>query len=274
MRIFICLVILFFLSLSSWSQKQDSLELKVYHVRPQVDIPITVVALATDYWGLQIVRRKPPLDSITIINLDANDINRFDRSATQQDAAYAPQARKISDYGMYGSYALPLLFLFDKKIRKDWAEVFLLYFQAQAVAGNLYSWGSAIHIDRIRPLVYHPDIPWAEKTGSGTKNSFHSGHTSTSATASFFVAKVFCDYHPEWGNKKYLVYVAAAIPPIFTGYHRYKGMKHFPTDVITGLVVGASTGILIPHLHKNKKANLVIVPVAGRFNGFAMTLVF
>jgi membrane-associated phospholipid phosphatase len=274
MRIFICLVVLSFPSLHSWSQKQDSLDFKVYNVRTQVDIPITVVALATNYRGLQIVRQKAPLDSIAIINLNANDINRFDRSATQQNAAYASQARKISDYGMYGSYALPVLFLFDQKIRKDWAEVFLLYFQAHAIAGNLYSWGSSIHVNRIRPLVYNPGIPWEEKTGGGTKNSFHSGHTSSSATASFFVAKVFCDYHPEWGNKKYLVYAAAAIPPIFTGYHRYKGMKHFPTDVITGFVVGASTGILVPHLHKNKKANLAIVPVAGSFNGFAMTLVF
>jgi len=274
MRVFFCLLILFFLSLNSWSQKQDSLDLKVYHVRPQVDIPLTVAALATDYWGLQVVRRKAPLDSITIINLDANNINRFDRSATRQDAAYAPQAQRISDYGMYVSYGLPLLFLIDKKIRKDWAEVFLLYFQAEAIAGNLYSWGCAIHIDRIRPLVYHPDVPWGEKTGGGTKNSFHSGHTSASAAASFFVAKVFCDYHPEWGNKKYLVYAAAAIPPIFTGYHRYKGMKHFPTDVITGLVVGATTGILVPHLHKHKHTNLAIIPVAGSFNGFAMKLKF
>ena len=274
MRIFICLVILFFLSLNSWSQKQDSLDLKVYNVKPHIDIPITVAALATNYWGLQVVGRKALLDSMTIINLDANDINRFDRSATQQDAEYAPQAQRISDYGMYVSYALPLLFLFDKKIRKDWAEVFLLYFQAEAIIGNLYSRGSTIHIDRIRPLVYHPDIPWGEKVGGGTKNSFFSGHTSSSATASFFVAKVFCDYHPEWGNKKYLVYAAAALPPIFTGYHRYKGMKHFPTDVITGLVVGATTGILVPHLHKNKHTNLAIIPVAGSFNGFAMTLKF
>ncbi len=274
MRIFICLVILFFLSLNSWSQKQDSLDLKVYNVKPHIDIPITVAALATNYWGLQVVGRKALLDSMTIINLDANDINRFDRSATLQDAKYAPRAQRISNYGMYVSYALPLLFLFDKKIRKDWAEVFLLYFQAEAIIGNLYSRGSTIHIDRIRPLVYHPDIPWGEKVGGGTKNSFFSGHTSSSATASFFVAKVFCDYHPEWGNKKYLVYAAAALPPIFTGYHRYKGMKHFPTDVITGLVVGATTGILVPHLHKNKHTNLAIIPVAGSFNGFAMTLKF
>jgi hypothetical protein len=61
----------------------------------------------------------------------------------------------------------------------------------------------------------------------------------------------------------------------FNAYLRIKAMEHFRTDVITGLIVGSTTGILVPHLHKNKNANLAIVPVVtGRFNGFAMTLKF
>jgi hypothetical protein len=85
--------------------------------------------------------------------------NRFDRSATWQDAGFAPRARTISDFGMYGSYALPLLLLADKRIRKDWSELLVLFLETQAMVGNLYSWGSVIHIDRIRPLVYNPDVP-------------------------------------------------------------------------------------------------------------------
>lgn len=44
-------------------------------------------------------------------------------------------------------------------------------------------------------------------------------------------------------------------------------MKNFPTDTIIGLIVGASTGILIPHLHKITKSNLTIVPFGGQLNG-------
>ena len=275
MRNLAAFIILFTLSLNAWSQKKDSLNQKVYNVRAVVDIPITVGAFALNYGGLRILQQKEPLDSATIVNLDANDINAFDRRATQQDAAYAETAAKISDYGMYLCFATPLLFLADKEIRKDWAPLFLLYLETEAIVGNLYSWGAAMHVDRIRPYVYHPDIPWQEKTGGGTQTSFYSGHTSSSSAACFFVAKVFSDYHPEWGNKKYLVYAAAAIPPIFIGYYRIKAMQHFPTDVITGFLVGSATGILVPHLHKNKKANLAIVPVVtGRFNGFAMTYKF
>jgi len=275
MRKYTALIILLSVSLNTWSQKVDSLDQKIYNVRALFDIPVTVAAFGLNYWGLRILEKKTPLDSMTIVNLDANHINAFDRCATQQDAAYSERTQRISDYGMYGSFALPLLFLIDKKTRKDWAPLFLLYLETEAIVGNFYSWGAAIHVDRIRPMVYHPEIPWGQKTGGGTQTSFYSGHASSTAAACFFVAKVFSDYHPEWGNKKYLLFCAAAIPPIFVGYYRIKGMKHFPTDVITGFIVGTTTGILVPHLHKNKKANLAIVPVTtGRINGFAMTFKF
>jgi membrane-associated phospholipid phosphatase len=275
MRNSIALIIPFTLSLNAWPQQLDSLDQKVYNVRAVVDIPITVGALALNYVGNRILQQKTPLDSMTIVNLDPNNINSFDRRATEQDPDYTSTADKISDYAMFTTFALPLLFLADKKIRKDWAPLFLLYLETEAIVGSLYSWGAAMHVDRIRPYVYHPEIPMWRKTGGGTQTSFYSGHVSSSSAACFFVAKVFSDYHPELGNKKFILYGAAAIPPIIIGYYRIKAMEHFPTDVITGFIVGTATGILVPHLHKNKNANLAIVPVAtGRFNGFAMTLKF
>ena len=254
--------------------EKDSLRQKVYHVNYYVDVPVTAVGIATAFLGFSVVDRKPPLDSLSIMDLDANDINRFDRSATWQDPEFAPISRNISDVTLGISNALPFLLLINKRIRQDWADVILLFLETQAIVGNLYSWGSVVHIDRIRPLVYNPDIPWDQKTGIRTKNAFYSGHTSMSASASFFTAKVYCDYHPELGNKKFLIYSLALVPPVVTGFFRYKGLKHFPTDVITGVIVGASAGILIPHLHKKIKSNLVVVPFAGQVNGLALSYKF
>lgn len=247
----------------------------IYHVNPYKDGAITVAAAAANYWGMAIVDRKPLLDSAEIAGLDANDINSFDRSATRQDADYMHTAWKISDVGMRGSFFLPALLLFDREIRQDWAPVLLLFLQTEAVAGNLYSWGAAVPIDRIRPLAYHPDVVYEDKTFIRNRNSFYSGHASTSAAASFFTAKVYCDYHPGLGNKKFIIYGLALIPPAFTGYYRYKGMKHFPTDVLTGVAIGAATGMLVPHLHKNRKnKSLTMVPVTGRYAGLALSLTF
>jgi membrane-associated phospholipid phosphatase len=250
-------------------------ESEVYNVNPYIDGAITAAAAATSYWGMVIVDKKVPLDSNDIARLNANEINRFDRSATQQDPNYMHTAWKISDVGMRGSMMMPVVLMLDREIRNDWAPVLLLYLETQAIVGNLYSWGAAIHIDRIRPLVYNPEVAYEEKIFIRNKNSFYSGHTSTSAAGSFFTAKVYCDYHPELGNKKFIFYGLALLPPAFTGFYRYKGMKHFPTDVLTGVAVGAATGILVPHLHKHRKnKNLTLIPVTGHFSGLAMSLKF
>jgi membrane-associated phospholipid phosphatase len=250
-------------------------ESDVYHVNPYVDGAITIAGAATNYWGMVVLDRKAPLDSNEIASLDAKTINRFDRSATEQDADFMYRAWKISDVGMGGSFLLPGLLMLDRDIRQDWAPVILLFLETEAITGNLYSWGGTIHTNRIRPLVYNPDVSYGDKTSVRNRNAFYSGHTSTSAAASFFVAKVYCDYHPELGNKKFIFYGLALIPPAFTGYYRYKGMKHFPTDVLAGMAFGAATGILVPHLHQHRKnKNLTLVPVTGRYTGFAMSLQF
>jgi membrane-associated phospholipid phosphatase len=271
------IVITFFLTLlvsNLFAGEKDSLRHEVYRVNYRIDMPVTTVTIATAFWGFAVVDKKPPLDSLTITGLNPNDINRFDRSAIWQNADFAPTARTVSDITLGICNALPFLLLADKEIRQEWGDVLLLFLETQAIVGNLYSWGSVVYIDRARPLVYNPDIPWDEKTGIRTKNAFYSGHTSLSASASFFTAKVYCDYHPELGNRKYLVYSLAIIPPVATGLFRVKGLKHFPTDVITGLVVGAGAGILIPHLHKRMNSNLVFVPFAGKVNGLALSYNF
>lgn len=267
-------ILLLIISYSLFAQGGDSLDHKVYKVNLRFDVPFTAVATGTALWGFATVNGKPTLDSLSIIALDPNDVNRFDRSATTQDAEFAPISRSISDVTLAISNLLPLVLFMDDEIRQDWGDVLLLFLETQAIVGNLYSWGCVVHVDRIRPLVYNPDVPWEERSGTRTKNAFYSGHTSLSASASFFTAKVYCDYHPELENKKYLIYSMALVPPVITGFFRYKGLKHFPTDVLTGLVIGASAGILVPHLHKRTRPNLSIVPFAGPVNGLAMSYKF
>jgi membrane-associated phospholipid phosphatase len=269
-----CILLLTILLTSHLTGQKDSLAQKVYHLNHSFDVPLTTVASATALWGFAVVDKKSPLDSLTIVGLDAYDINRFDRSATWQDAEFAPVARRLSDITLGVSNLLPFFLFLDPKIRQDWGDVLLLLLETQAIVGNLYSWGCVVHVDRIRPLVYNPDVPWEERSGIRTKNAFYSGHTSLATSACVFTAKVYCDYHPEIGNRKYFVYALALVPALGTGFFRYKGLKHFPTDVLTGMVVGASAGFLIPHLHKKMNSNLVIAPFGGQVNGLALSYKF
>jgi membrane-associated phospholipid phosphatase len=263
-----------FIGLTANSQNPDSVS-KVYKIYPFIDLPIIAVGAIANPIGLEYVRNKTPLDSAVVVNLGPNDVNWFDRPATWQSVDFTPTAEKISDWGVNVSIVLPALLFLDKDIRSEWLSVIVLYVESHMVTANLYTYGAARFIDRARPLVYNSGFPLEQRTGANTMNSFFSGHTSTSATSSFFMAKVYCDFHPELGNKKFLIYSLAVIPPAFTGFFRFKASRHFATDVIAGILVGGGVGILIPHLHKRKPIkNLTIVPYTGHSHGVALTYKF
>jgi membrane-associated phospholipid phosphatase len=113
-----------------------------------------------------------------------------------------------------------------------------------------YSWLGPTFQNRFRPLTYYTQLPLKDRMDGGNRNSFYSGHTASVAYTSFFVAKVYCDYHPDLGAAKYLLYTAALIPPLVMAYIRVKALAHFPSDDMVGLTIGAAIGVILPELHK------------------------
>lgn len=267
-----------FILINIYGQDSISEHEKVYHLNYKVDIPVTVGLIAANYYGFGVLGRKPNLNAYQINSLNKNDVWAFDRRALEQDYSFSSREKALtaSDWGMNITIFMPVLLFLDKKIRKDWNDIILLYVETLFIGSNMYVYTGPMITERIRPFVYYSEIPEEEKLENGATDSFFSGHTTLTATASFFMAKVITDYHPELGAKKWLLYAAALIPPTFVGYQRYKGLKHFPTDIVVGTVVGAAVGILIPHLHKiNKKnKNISLVPYAGEYSGLAFKMKF
>lgn len=212
-----------------------------------------------------------------VLNLDKYDVNSFDRPALFQNPGNRETANTVSDVGLYTVILAPVFLLTDKKIRNHWFGIGLMYFETQAVSALIYTWsplGPQFN-DRYRPETYYKEIKLTQRQSGQNRNSFFSGHTLMTSTASFFIAKVICDYHPELGKKKWLVYGAALVPPAFVAYFRVKGLRHFPTDTIAATAIGAAVGILIPQLHKNamKKSGLSInTNIEG--NGIALNYRF
>jgi len=154
----------------------------------------------------------------------------------------------------YGAIiALPFLLLINKEIRKDWLDLLLMYTEGHTVVFTYYNFSffGPTFQNRFRPLVYNSDISAHVRESAINRNSLYSGHVASSAYSTFFMAKVYCDYHPDLGSTKYLVYAAALVPPLLEGYVRVKALEHFPSDVAVGLGLGAILGVLIPELHKN-----------------------
>lgn len=248
MRIFpILLLTLLSCSLGYAQALRDSA--KVYHVKPWIEGPAATGLLVASSFGFKALDRTSAFDAGDLARLQPADVNGFDRPVIFNDPAMATKAQSRADFFLNFSIASPVLLMLDRKIRKDWLDMLSLYLVTHVVDNAVY-FAAAFPIRRPRPFTYNTEIPVELRTGDAKSNSFFSGHTSFSATSSFFLAKVFTDYNHIKGWKRIGIYTAASVPPALVGFYRVQAARHFWSDVMLGFTVGAACGILVPELHK------------------------
>lgn len=245
---------------------------EIYKLKPSVDIPVFAVGAGWSAYAFTKIYSKERSTEEQILSLDVNDINKFDRWAVRP---YSENMGNNSNYIFYGSMALPVLFLTGKETRKDLFKLCFLYLEAMSVTGLLYT-GSVYFTNRYRPYAYSDETEMSWRTRGGAKNSFYAGHVALTATSTFFMAKVYSDYHPE-SKVKWIPYTLASIATGATAYLRHRGGRHFPSDIVIGTALGPLVGILIPHFHKNKlfrETGLTIMPFTGKVHGLSLVYDF
>ena len=245
---------------------------EVYKIKAGVDVPLTLTGIAWSLYGFSKIYNKDSSTTEQIMALNRNDISRFNRSAIDQ---YSQNAFHASDKFFYGAMPLPLVLMFDKKIRHNGFKVLFLYLEAMGITGILYTSAAYIH-DKYRPYAYNPNAPMGRRVRGGAKNSFYAGHVALVATSVFYVAKTYSHYHSD-SKIKWLLYTMASAATATTAYLRYKAGEHFPTDILLGTGLGTLTGILVPHFHKSKlikDPHLSIAPFAGNSTGISVAYKF
>jgi hypothetical protein len=269
MRILTCILAFTLFSFSGYSQPADTLakitdtpikpaKLKVYRVNYFVSGAIIAVGMAGDIIAIPRLKHKASLtdEELTFVNTDQQKdlINPMDRWALDLKSSEADRAmwKKISDYGEIGIFLLPSLLMIDRNIRKDWLHLLFMYVEGHTVTFTFYNYSplGPYFQNRLRPAVYYPSLGADAQKNSNNRNSFYSGHVASCSYSTFFMAKVYCDYHPELGAKKILLYAAASVPPLVLAFARIKSLDHFPSDVAVGFGLGAILGVVIPALHK------------------------
>lgn len=202
------------------------------------------LGLHTSY--LLMKRRLQPLTEAQILALRREDIWAFDRSPSYN---WSRPAAHASDALMFTAIASPALLLLDRDIRQrsGW-RVAVMGMQVFALNTGITNL-TKILVKRTRPFVYNPDAPMSYKQREDARLAFFSGHTSTTASMSFFTAKVYHDHH-RGSRAVPFVWAGAAVLPAVTGFLRWRAGKHYITDIITGYAVGALVGILVPELYK------------------------
>lgn len=227
-----------------------------YKTSTKVDLPIIAGSLGLGYLGVSMIKNKPDLSDAELFAKSKNDVNGFDRFTAGN---FSEKADKDSYIPFYASFAAPVLMLLNKNEGKKAGQIMVLFTESMAITGALFSI-SAGGIDRSRPLVYSSSASLDKRKDGDSQRAFYAGHTAATATATFFLAKVYQDFNPGSKATPY-IWAAAAIVPASVGYMRLKAGQHFLSDNLLGYVLGAGVGILVPQLHKkNNNSNLSLSP--------------
>jgi len=237
----------------------------VYKVNLWMSGGIALVGGYTNVIGIPKVKDKPKLGQAELDRIVEEGVGWLNRAGLRQDPSKREQAHRISDAMMYGTASLPFLLFLDRKVKGEWLEVSLMYLETVSLTSNLYTYSplGPTFVDRYRPLAFYEEVELEERRSGNQRNSFYSGHVATTAMGTFFTAKVLHDYHPEWGNKRFWLFAGAAVPPAVVGVLRLRALKHFPTDLLAGGLIGAGMGILIPELHRRWQNRLRINAAYG-----------
>lgn len=231
----------------------------VYHVNYAISSAFCAVATAANVYAIPtIIKGKRDLTPEELAAANPDIFSGFDRMALNCDPSARNQYYKVSDLALPGIIVATGALAFDKKIKKDWFRLLVMYYETHAVTFSIYNFsflGPAFQ-NKLRPFVYYNYFTADERRGGNQRNSMYSGHTASASAATFFLVKVYSDYHPEIGNRKYLYYGLASIPPLVEGFFRMKALAHFPSDVMVGFGVGAICGVAVPALHRIRHQSL------------------
>jgi membrane-associated phospholipid phosphatase len=211
-----------------------------------------------------------PLTLQEVNQLSRESINWFDRSAAYN---YSESTSTASDVLLGISIAAPIALLTDQAISKDWQTVMLMYMETYGFVESTTLLGK-VSVQRLRPMIYNPNVPFDKKSSSDSRKSFFSAHTSAAFASAVFISTVFSDYNPDSNLKPY-IWTSSLLTAAIVGFLRYEAGKHYPTDILVGAVVGSAIGYAIPWMHRADKESLTFVPSVSSANiGFSVKILF
>lgn len=254
-------------------KKQNSSSTSPYEWKWLQDGLWTGAGLGASALGLYLIKEKdglpeneiPSFTDPILLQDKIDNLNFLDKWVAGK---HNEDANAISDIPFAISFAAPFALLFDDDINDHTGQFVGLYIESLATTAAIYSITAGL-VNRSRPYVYDNsgDTSHDRRFQNNGQRSFYSGHVAATATATFFAAKVYSDYHPDAEGKAFIWAGAAALPAA-VGIFRMEAGQHFLTDVLLGYALGAGVGILVPELHKKENTDIKIYPSSGTsFNG-------
>ena len=219
----------------------------VYEVNPWVDGPVLGVAAlgATVPIALQsrIVHRHSPGDP--------GDVNAFDRNVIGNHSTVAAYASHVT---VAMAIAAPIFLDYRdlgwSSAYKEDLVVFAEVLSVDTSINNLFRYS----VQRPRPEAYTKNPP---PTDPGSYLSFDAGHVANTVAA---LTAASMTYRYRYGPSVW-PWAITGVVGVSEAYMRSAAGKHFYTDDVLGIAVGATVGSVIPMLHhRNIPLAVSVVP--------------
>ncbi len=218
-----------------------------YEIKKKTEVGIGIGIMIFGGFSMYSEIKDTPLTTEQLNNLNINNIPRFDRSAVNK---WSPTLSGISDAGLLICMASPVLLMSNSYMREDIA-VFGIMFAENIFTTLAFTAFVKSSLKRIRSYVYNPDVEMEKKLKIDAKRSFFSGHTSLAFSSAVFTSTVFSRYNQQSPMRSW-IWGSTLATAATVGFLRYASGKHFPSDIITGAIVGSALGYIIPLLHEKK----------------------
>jgi hypothetical protein len=176
--------------------------------------------------------------------LSLQTINRWKIQGIDKIAVleYRPKSALISDGSILALAGMAAFWLSKQPAEQRWQK-------SVVMSQNLWlTWNvtqsTKMAFRRARPYTFSPDFSMKRKDDA---YSFISGH---SAMAASFVTSMAMMNKGNLGRKNNFLITSAGALALGTAAMRISAGKHFPTDVLAGLLVGTGLSLLNTRLHE------------------------
>jgi membrane-associated phospholipid phosphatase len=196
---------------------------------------------------------------------------------------FSTRAHDYSNVTFGLALAAPLAFDVARGVDRDTVRRTAIYGEALAVNFLLNS-GIKHAVGRPRPYLYSdsPDVQaWAAGQGNDARQSFYSGHTSTTFCAAVAGSWLYAQSSSDT-TLRTIAWATSLTLAGATADLRVRAGKHFPSDVLAGAALGSAIGYAIPRLHYWGRGTrklttpewvaIVLAPIAGLLLGQVLPL--
>lgn len=240
--------------------KLDESRKHLFELKTAREIVLLSIGTGLNLYNAHLQSDVVPLTADQIAQLNPEQINPFDRKTINRYRDIG-----TGDLMLYASFvipfAVPLTLYKGEEHKKDWKVWAVMMSEVLLINSGLNGILKS-SVLRTRPFVYNPDVPLELKTDKKARYSFYSAHTATTASLTFFTARLFSSYLTDTKTKS-LIWTAAALYPAITGLARQNTGRHFRTDILTGYIFGAFIGYIMPDLHRVSNDRFSFRPAFG-----------